>query len=347
MKVNIVTVFNSLNPGSFLQATSLYSAIEMMGYDVCFLDIKARSIRKQALVESLYLIKNGLFSSIPDKWKIVRLYLELLKKYQISTQINKEDLYVLGSDEIWNVERENMSKYPAFWGKGLGYSKCISYAPSVNNASSKQLCKYDFVRESLMGLHDISVRDQKSLNELSTLTDRPITEVCDPTLLVYPGRYEKLVGQCPFDEFLLVYIYKGSVSDEDVNSIVNFAREKKKKIIAFGASHKWVDININGDPNDFLLYVKHADYVCTSTFHGTMLSLIYKKQFAVLGKKNRKVHELLDSFGIERFADSTNLKKILLEAYDIEMCDKKMKYMRDKGLEFLKNNLEQMAIMNK
>ena len=58
-KVYVVTVFNSLNSGSFLQATSLYKAISGMGYDVSFLDTGARNLWKRA--SDFAAIKNETF----------------------------------------------------------------------------------------------------------------------------------------------------------------------------------------------------------------------------------------------------------------------------------------------
>lgn len=344
MKVNIVTVYNSLNPGSFLQATSLYHALEEMHYDVSFYDAGIRNLWKQALIESLYLCKNRNFSKIGEKFKLARLYAEELKNYHITKTVDKEqDVFVLGSDEIWNVARENMAQYPILWGKGLNYQQTFSYAPSLNNATEDDLKKYEYVQEALEQLHAISVRDKYSCDTLSKVTGKNVTEVCDPTVLVFPKAYQQIENRCITSNYILIYIYKGSVSDEDIEAIKKFAKKENKKLVAFGATQKWCDINVNGSPHDFLMYIKYADYVCTSTFHGTMLSMIMNRQFAVLGEKNRKVQELMDSVHLERHATGETLETVLKTAYDCAQVNKRLTEMKQNGLEFLKTSIENIG----
>lgn len=342
MKVKIVTVHNSLNPGSFLQATSLYKAVEKLGYTVEFYDAGVRNIWKQACIESLYLCKNKKFKDIGDKFKIARIYTRLLQEYNISKSIEPTDIYILGSDEIWNVARKNMASHPVLWGKGFNLSRTISYAPSINNATEQDLLKYDFVKAALEHLKAVSVRDRHSKECIEKITDRTIYEVCDPTVLAFPEKYQEIENHCICENYILIYIYSKSVSEDEIQAVRDFSKKTGKKLIAFGAAQGWCDFNINGSPDDFLMYIKYADYVCTSTFHGTMLSIIMNKQFAVLGKKNRKVQELMKTVQIERQATKDTLENILLTEYDCAQVNKRLLELRNEGLKFIQSNLEEI-----
>lgn len=343
-KVVIVTVYNSLNAGSFFQATFLYKTLEKLGYDAAFLNTGARNLGKQAFIEMLSLCKHGDFRGAIEKVKTAKLFEEKLKEYQIIKETDVEkDIFVLGSDEIWNVNRECMSKYPVFWGKGLNYKRSISYAPSINKATTKELQSYPFVSESLENLHAISVRDTYSKDELSQITNREIVEVCDPTVLVYPEAYNAIENNCKYSNYVLIYAYYNAFTNEEIEAIKAFATKYNKKIIAFGMTQRWCDYNVYGSPDDFLMYIKYADYVCTCTFHGTMLSLIFQKQFAVIGKKKpRKVQELMNRMELNRFANANTLEAKLLEKYDYEQCDKCLVEWKESSLNYLVHNIEEI-----
>ena len=346
-KIYVVTVFNSLNSGSFLQATSLYRAISDLGYEVSFLDTGARNLWKQASVEFVYMLKNKNFAAAFGKYKQAIALTKELKRYN-RTKIGKlkesdENVFILGSDEIWNVARKDMAKNPIFWGKGLNMKKCISYAPSINNAKEEHLKQYDFVKEAMDTLFAVSVRDHYSFETLRKITDRDIIEVCDPTLLVDPHDYYDLKSDIKIDNYILVYMYAKAFSKKDVVALKEFAKEKGKKLVAFGSNFKWCDLNVNGTPWDFLSYIEGADYVCTGTFHGTLFSALFKKRFVVVENKNKKVAELLAKFGLsERQTNSDRFKQVLENDYDTEKLSNTLLHLRSNGLHYLKESIERI-----
>lgn len=346
-KLYVVTVFNSLNSGSFLQATSLYKAITGMGYDVSFLDTGARNLWKQASVEFVYMIKNRNVKAAFDKFKQAKKLSDELKKYDV---VKVEDLvdtpesvYVLGSDEIWNVARKDMANFPIFWGIGLPLERCISYAPSINIAKEEHVRKYDFVKEALEHLFAVSVRDHYSYETLKKITDREITEVCDPTLLLKEDSYYSLKSSQKLNNYILVYIYAKLFKDEDIQELRRFAKDKNKKLVAFGSNFSWCDVNVNGAPWDFLSYIEGADYVCTGTFHGTLFSALFRKNFVVVGKNSKKVNDLLDKFGLsDRKVDVTSMRQTFENNYDKDKLTNTISLMRESGLKFLKENIDKI-----
>lgn len=346
-KVYVVTVYNSLNSGSFLQATSLYKAIEGLGYDVAFLDTGARNLWKRAFLEFLFMIKNRNFGSAFGKFKQARALTNELNNFKVVKINDLEDcddkVFVLGSDEIWNVARRDMAEYPVFWGEGLPLGKCFSYAPSINTAREEHVKKYNFVRNALENLFAISVRDHHSYEVLKALTDRDILEVCDPTLLIEPKEYYELKAQNKFSDYILIYLYAKRFSDEDVEAIRKFAKEKNKKLVAFGSNFRWCDMNVNGTPWDFISYIEGADYVCTGTFHGTLFSALFGKNFAVIGQKSNKVTELLERFNLsDRVADSKSINRILETDYDRSELASTISQMREIGLQYLADNIRKI-----
>ena len=66
-----------------------------------------------------------------------------------------------------------------------------------------------------------------------------------------------------------------------MQAIQNFARERNKKIITIGGYHSFSDLHFSGTPFEALDYFRHADYVFTDTFHGSIFSIINKRKFVV------------------------------------------------------------------
>lgn len=347
-KVYIVTVFNSMNSGSFLQATSLYRAVESLGYDVAFLDVGARNLLSQALLEASFMLKKLDFKSAGCKFKMASVLKKELKAFKIEKltddiKNDEEAVFVLGSDEIWNIARKNMAAYPVFWGEGLNKKHCISYAPSLNNAKEEDLLKYSFTKDSIEKLAFVSARDKYSVDTLEKAFGRKIVQVCDPTLLMPMSYYESKLSLIKEKDYILVYAYSSAITDRDISGMKEFAKRHNKKLVAFGSNFKWADINVSGSPWDFLSYFYHADYVFTSTFHGTLFSSLFSKNYVVLGDKNKKVGELLDTFGLDRKADSEAFEAVFEKSYDKEKLTATIEDISMIGRKYLSDSINSIV----
>lgn len=164
MNICIVTVYNSYNFGSFLQAKNLYLYLKSQGHNVTFYDGKNRSLFRGCIRK----IKKNAINSKNILKTIKGLFFEL-KEYKILKKAWKQlpktnskegfDCVILGSDEIWNISRIECQKED-FWGKGFNCTK-IAYAPSINNAQSSQFDNSKYI-EYLNNIKHVSVRDDYS-----------------------------------------------------------------------------------------------------------------------------------------------------------------------------------------
>ena len=62
------------------------------------------------------------------------------------------------------------------------------------------------------------------------------------------------------------------------------ARAEDLKIVTFGNYNTWCDLNLPYDPLLFLSIYDKADYIITNTFHGTVFSILYHKNFVARNK---------------------------------------------------------------
>ncbi len=144
--IKIITVYGSYNHGSFLQAKCLYEALGAYG-SVSFID---KNARKWNYFKTPFMrIKHNLRVNVKHPLRNIKTvlfeYTEAAKskinwrKLPSSSQTDC-DVCVMGSDEIWNINRPDC-RIPFFFGDGVAAKK-IAYAPSVNNASKEDFRKY-------------------------------------------------------------------------------------------------------------------------------------------------------------------------------------------------------------
>ena len=338
-RIGIITVYNSVNSGSYLQAMALCKTIESNGNEVFFYDSKTRKPRKKAFKTGLWhIIRGGGLKMSIEPIKQYRKFNRLVKKMNIERKIEASDIIVLGSDEIWNVSRSTMSDYPIFWGDGLT-NDIISYAPSINNSKVTDLDNFTYVIPALKKMKLITVRDEHSKQVLQSIVDLEMKIVVDPTIFSTKEEYITLAKRPEQTNFLFVYSRGGEFSENEIHEIKAFAEKRELKII--GAPYMaWVDENVFPDPLEFLGYLEAADYVVTGTFHGTIFSIIFNKKFISIMRNNRKVEEVLNNFSLSsRGLENNNLEELLDSSIDYKIVNQLIETKRKESLEILYNGI--------
>lgn len=341
--IGIVTVYNSYNYGSILQAKALYTALNEYG-DVYFVNTGARSITRQGIKEILRGIKTFNINRIRFEsrrfafFRNLRLEIPIISLEEAKATCG---VFVFGSDEIWNVGRKQFSDFPIFWGDGLEGKK-ISYGPSINNTTEQELKKGQWKR-LLASFDAISVRDLYSKNAIGKITDTPIEVVVDPTMLL----------ECDFEPIsahkgrhIALYISDKKFSDKEkaIKLIKQFANNKKEVIVSLGLWTKWADENFVDSHIPPFNYYAGADYVITNTFHGTVFAILQQKQFVAFVGRNRKIVELLDMLNLnERIVnEEMNIEQfnnILDGQIDYMTVNNSLNRIRTQSRDYLRDSL--------
>lgn len=345
----IFTLFNSPNCGAFLQSYALARVLESIcGNRVSFVDTGARTITQNLASDLRYTIKHGDLGKIGFERLRLCKYSKVLESFQISPlrkYYSGNDLLVFGSDEIWNLSRPAMYRYPALWGSGFEGGHRISYAPSSNGANLKSSpVVADFVH-SVSRFEALSARDAETANSVSELVGHNVEVVCDPTLLLSADDYRKIQICQSFERYLLLYCYGTSLTRNDIDEIRSFARRQKLKLVTAGTRLPWADINVPAGPLEFLGLMDGADFVVTDTFHGTVFSTIYGKRFASYSRGRSKTHSFLHSMGLEwHDPDVAGNLGSAIETDDIlEDVNASWKDARIKSVSFLNEAVEAIA----
>ena len=336
-KIGIITFHAAENFGSALQAYALQKILQGYGFDVYIIDAILELDMQQYNVFRTYLylehpknlVRDILHFPYTKKRKtnfkmFKEQYMNLTpKKYNLGKDSLEElnsffDIFVCGSDQIWNLNCTNGFVPEFFLDFVKNDRKKISYAPSMPCEISPQY--YEKVRRSINRIDYVSVREKQSVKYLceSLKIDKSISTVLDPTLLLNKNNY--------INEFKLVednkkYIFVYMLYDENkgqMDKVIDLALDlsKNKKL-----NIKYVYMNkikklknaefvLGIGPKEFLEMIYNAEYVITNSFHATIFSILFEKSFCVIkriGSQSRMI-ELLRMIKMEKnlYSDSTS-----------------------------------------
>jgi hypothetical protein len=333
-KIGIITFHDGINYGAFMQAYSLHKAVTELGFDSEFINYKSR---RHWLREYIHVLKKDLniISNFMKLLKFRRLQKKHLPMSAFSFDIRKiassYDPILFGSDEVWNVKNGFFGFNRTYFGAGISPTITrIAYAPSCGSSEPGD-DKFDLVSRELCAFGALSVRDLNSLDIIYAVTKKEVALVPDPTLLV--DFEEEAVAPSESD---YVLVYSDKLPASEVRRIKRYADERGKKIISIGFTHNWCDESyIDIDPFEWLGFIKEADFVFTTMFHGTLFSLIFNRQMCLLVDTYRtnKFSYMLTYFQLESC--------IFDEEIDIdyeEFNDKKAGF-RAVGLAYLRNSI--------
>lgn len=324
-KVGIVTVYNACNYGSFLQAYALRSFLMDNGYKTDFLKIDVD-------YNNVTSARGGKKYSQYEKEKYQKL-IEDQKCFEVTEQVDESyQCCVIGSDTVWNMFDSTYENIPYFVGKEIKCKNIISYAASVGQSRlSKILLLKGYKLLPIRKLSQIAVRDDKTEKVVKLLGKKPV-RVLDPTFL-----YDFPVIQpndIPRKPYMLIYTY--GYNKEEVEVIKSVAKKKGLLIVATGSLCPWADINMVVGSFAWLWLVKNANLIVTGTFHGSVFSIKYNKQFAVLTRGSDKVYSLLSEFELtDRMTTVETLESILSEDIDYVQVNKIVEEKRKRSQNYL------------
>lgn len=332
MKILLTTLHSQNNNfGSVLQAYALYTYLEKQGYEVEILDYRPfysngitgirrffTKIAANMLFLIPYLIRSRRFETFISAQKLTRRYSsyrELERKPPVA------DVFLIGSDQVWNTEYR-CGNDNAYYLKFVHSPNKLSYAASLGRKVEKteELVK---LKNRLSDFKAVSLREEVSALQLQKIGMTQARYVLDPVFLLDREHYRQLERRVNAENYILAYVIQKDPFMEKV--ITMLAARLNKKVIQIGGFAKKCqadEIVRTAGPAEFLAYVAQADFVITSSFHGTAFSLIYQKQFAVvMPPTNRlRVENILNSAGL--------LKRVIHTPDDLAIVDQVIDYSK-------------------
>lgn len=321
MKIGILTFHRAENFGAVLQTYALQTYLEQNGHDVYIIDYLCPAIetayhifnpsilwsRKNVFLsikyycQRFYNIQNRLLKKRNYK-KFREEFLKLTQPYKrIDTDL-KFDAYIVGSDQIWNLhlthglDRHYFLDFPTH-----PSSLKIAYAASAEHDPTGLLSKHrDKISMMLNKFNAISVRETFLKNEIQKYTSKSIYQCIDPTCLLSKKDYQQLIIPPPIKKYILVYAMHEIPVGLELAKQLGKQHHCQVVVIKGGFSNSKKDTSIQDiGPRELLGWIAYARTVITSSFHGLMLSLIYKKNFwAINTGNNLRQRHILNAIGL-------------------------------------------------
>ena len=144
---------------------------------------------------------------------------------------------------------------------------------------------------------------------------------------------------CPYDDFILVYA--DHITQNDISRVCVLSKKLKKKLIAVAFYHPWCHVNIVSlNLFQLLGYFQAASIVVSTTFHGSVFSIKYGKDFCVMAAfKYPKVETMMRRLSLtERMV--TDPKRELISQFrvpiDYKVVDARLREWIESSKNFLK-----------
>jgi polysaccharide pyruvyl transferase WcaK-like protein len=298
MKAGIITKIGK-NYGAVLQAYALKMTIDGLGVTAGIIKYTPNNSRKSykickfnwgpegavANIKALFHFKAN--SACTNRFYSFRnKYFNFIGEYNNYKEIEKDpphcDIYISGSDQIWNPSISfDPAYYLTFVPKEMG--RLTAYAASIGlNALPNQYVE-EFKRR-VSRFDFISVREPQAKTILDNLKISSVIAP-DPTIMLRREQWDNIAVAPKINEpYILCYFV--SVPENiavQVNNIKNRIGIKVVNVMLSEESSSIGDIKIrDASPEEFVGLLKKASFVITSSYHGTIFALQYRIPFVTV-----------------------------------------------------------------
>lgn len=360
MKTGTVTWISFRNFGTYLQAYALQKALQNLGCDNKVIDdakvVAAFPKKKFSPIRMLRSIP-WLF---PKRAEFNRRSAEAAALYEDfkNTCIDTDkswssreelasayDTFIAGSDQIWSPT----ACFDDYYYLGFTDRKKVAYAPSLGTTVYPD-DRVELARPFLEKFSNLSVREPQGAALLKEKFGLDAQVVADPTVLLTREDWDKLTTEQTSSEKPYALCYFLTYNQAYIDYAKEYCKRRGLAMKLLVVRHDFVGLGadeVYTGPVGFLNGVKGAEAVLTDSFHATIFSMIFEKQFYTFKRfkdgavvsQNSRVENLLSKVGLsERLLDETSAVKDDA-AIPYDEVHAAMSQMRSESLDYLKNAL--------
>lgn len=365
MTIGIITIQKCDNFGADLQAYALGAELRSLGYDAENINYlfyknprhKGSRVEKPVLPISITnKIKEFLFPIVErikgiqnssnrrlrsdrqkrfDEWfkanvKVGREYRSVQSLYDDPP---KYDVYMVGSDQVWNPRLYSNIK-PYFLDFAPKGARCVSYASSFGVSELSAIAFYKY-KQWLRRFSHIGLREKSGADIVNAMAlDAEVAHVLDPTLLLDSEDWAAVSvkpAEKPIGKYILLYDLIASPETVDVAEL--WARQNGLSLIRIGDGAY--------GPGEFLWLFANAEAVVTNSFHGTVFSILNHKPFYTIiprGMDNAgRIESLISKLGLSsRMVRAEVIGDLELSCVlDWAQINSRLDVLRSESLDFL------------
>ena len=305
MKIGIITFTYGLNCGQRLQNYAVQEIFQQFADEVITFKQRndnALSLRVKVQLQLIsryglrcYFARINCFRHFDSKIVFSK---QRIGRNRIPDDINTFDYFIAGSDQIWSPYSHDVNEnmFLTF----APQEKRIAFAPSMacESIPAAAVSKY---KDYLSGFSNISVREQSSARIVKELIGIDPVVLVDPTLYFGANmweEHEQAPNEAPNSDFVFLY-FLGVNTIKD--TIASFAESNGYSLVDY--SDKQMS---ECGPEEFLWLIHHAKFIFTDSYHGTIFSIIFGKEFILCKRSgsslnmNSRFDSLLSALNIEK-----------------------------------------------
>ena len=370
MKIGILTFHRAINYGAVLQCYSLSETLKSLGHEVEIIDYRPEYIERYRRILPLFLIRR--IENISDKIKTIaesilkigstidankRFDNFLYKHFTFSNIVYRDtdiiqnyDVIIFGSDQIWSpqicygYDQIYYGQFPK------GNTRFIAYAASIGGHNKLTAAEWKIVKNYLLNFDTISVRENQLKTDLQNI-GLPTTVVVDPTILANPHIFEEIAVRPKNIPQRYVLVFSVAPTSNLMGFAHKIAKQTESKIVIVNAKkstfffhkRKRDIIEITPKIEEFLGLFKFATCIVTVSFHGTVFSVLFRKDFySLYNYMQDRAQHFLTAIGLEHRLVSTSneaIANLQFESIDYSSTEDRMNTLRHSSLEFIRQAL--------
>lgn len=368
MRIGIITVHYNLNYGAALQTYALQNALMKLGYEVDIINYVNPLAKKSVKIFGGGVVEKAralLF--LGKRIKRKKAFMQFIRHdlnlsgemLEDSEQINAErlpyDLYITGSDQTFNLHLAGGGKYRGTYFLPLIKNNKISYAASMGDTISNY-CDEEkrWLIEHLRQYKVLSVREEAAADFIAGLgLERPHVDV-DPTLLLDCDAWSSFATETKYTPGSYILFYSVLSAPWIVRNVERIAKQTGLPVIAphlqnrFEVRSGFIRAEECG-PREFVSLVKNAAMVCTSSFHGTVFSIQFKKKFLAFSvTEHGRIANILKKLLLEKRLvtekDDVISRVEKLDELDFAQTDTILQEERKKSMEYILSAVEKLKV---
>lgn len=362
-RIGIITYHRSQNYGAQLQAYATRTALEQLGHRAEVIDCNHIGEQKKLfhwnfrnLKAFLGACRNNMLSLVCEK-KRWRKFAEFSEHHiglsaPCPTRAALEqlcadyDAVITGSDQVWHPQIcEGNTAF--FLDLPLRSEQKIAYAPSFGVAKYSE-AEAQCYMPLIQNIGHLSVREEAGQALIRKHLHREAPLVLDPTMLLTKEDWSALATPARYQRYLLYFTILDEPPGTDA-MVRRIAAERGLRIVRIGSLKDLLKrdfINARASsPQEFLGLVRDAELVVTSSFHGTVFSILFEKDFLCVLNNNDR-NSRLETLAAQLGTESRLVRRVAHftlaaapEKTDYAAVRARLAARREESLQFLRNAL--------
>lgn len=350
MKIGVLTFHIDLNPGATLQCYATCRALKELGHEVYVIDMEHYNGNPLSLSNIISRIVNS--GNMRRQMHFIKRYFPPFTRHyknieELRANPPQMDAYCIGSDQVWNPEIAGHNHMAYFLDFGDEKIKRFSYASSIGLSEwpIKNESENNRIKSLFCHYTGLAVREATAARIIMEKFGLKPQIVCDPVLL--HKDYKEINPNSEESNEIACYLFRRPQELLDV--LLNIASEMGRPIrmVTSMKPIKGFVHTTNKDVPSWLGYMTNSFFNVTDSFHGTVVSLLYHRPFAVVYKddgRSSRISDLLKTAGLaDRLffkVDNFRESKIWEKSIDWNDVDTRLESYRAKSWEYLRNTLK-------